>query len=91
MSPCLKGRCCTRWKKFLRGFLKFIMAIVEAFATLLFAILRAILSVIRLALMIAEVAVGGCVLGLRLAIKVGRCRVQVEQLKPPLKGAGSSA
>ena len=65
----LRGRCCTEWKYFLRGFLKFIVAIVEAFATLLFAILRAVLSVIRLALQVAQVAVSACSLGLRLAVK----------------------
>jgi hypothetical protein len=42
----LKKRCCTSWKYFIRGFLKFIIAIVEAFAVLLFAILRAILFVV---------------------------------------------
>jgi hypothetical protein len=65
----LRGQCCTGWKLFLRGFLKFIVAIVEAFAALLFAILRAILSGIRLALQVAQVVVGACILGIRMAVK----------------------
>ena len=65
----LRNRCCTKWKHFIRGFLKFIIAIVEAFAVLLFAILRAILFVVRLALTVAQVVVNTCMLGLRLAIK----------------------
>jgi len=71
MTADLRSRCCTEWKYFIRKFLKFIVAIVEAFAVLLFAILRAILTVIRLALFIAQVAVNVAVLALRMAIKVG--------------------
>jgi len=69
LSNKYERRCCTPWKRFIRGFLQFIVAIVRAFATLLFAIIRIVLAIVRLALKVAKLAVDACTYALQLAVK----------------------